>query len=31
MSFVGYDYMKRRATLPEADGAVPNEMFLDGQ
>jgi hypothetical protein len=30
MSFVGYDYMKQRGMLPEADGAVPNEMF-DGQ
>ncbi|KAI0273050.1 hypothetical protein BGY98DRAFT_999687 [Russula aff. rugulosa BPL654] len=27
MSFVGYDYIKQRGMLPEADGAVANEMF----
>jgi len=31
MSFVGYDYMKQRGMLPEPDGAVPDEMFFDGQ
>jgi len=30
MSFVGYDYIKQRGMLPEADEVVPNEMF-DGQ
>ena len=29
MSFVGYDYMRQRGRLSEADGTVPNEMFDD--
>jgi hypothetical protein len=31
MSFVGYDYMKQRGILLEADGEVPNDVFFDGQ
>ena len=27
MSFVGYDYMRQRAVLPEANGDVLSEMF----
>lgn len=29
MSFVGYDYMKQRGMLPDANGAVQDEMFDD--
>ena len=31
MSFVGYDYIRQRGMLPEADGAGAEHEMFDGQ